>query len=38
MYSSLNIVWVIKLKRMMGWACSAYGGEEMRVEGFGVET
>jgi len=21
----------------MGWACSAYGGEEMRIQGFGGE-
>ena len=22
----------------MGWACSAYGGEERRIQGFGGET
>ena len=26
LYSSINIVWVIKSRRKMGGACSAYGG------------
>jgi hypothetical protein len=36
---SPNIVWVIKIeKNVMGGACSAYGGGERRVQGFGGET
>ena len=39
LYSSPNIVWVIKIvKNEMGGACSAYGGGERRVQGFGWET
>ena len=39
LYCSPNIVRVIKSRRM-GWAgaCSAYGGGERRVQGFGGET
>jgi len=37
-YSSPNIVRVINSRRMRwGGACSAYGGEERRVQGFGAE-
>jgi hypothetical protein len=25
-------------KNEMGWTCSAYGGEERRIQGFGGET
>ena len=39
LYSSPNIVRVIKSRRTrMGGACSAYGGVEGRVQGFGGET
>ena len=46
LYSSPNIVRVIKLRRMkwaghvvrLGGACSAYGGGERCVQGFGWET
>jgi len=39
LYSSPNIVRVIKSrKNVMGGACSAYGGEERRTQGFGGET
>jgi hypothetical protein len=39
LYSSPNIVRVIKIeKNEMGEACNAYGGEEMRMQGFGGET
>ena len=38
LYSSPNIVRVIKIeKNEMGGACSAYG-EERRIQGFGGET
>ena len=39
LYSSPNIVRLIKLRRMR-WegACSAYGGGERRLQGFGGET
>jgi hypothetical protein len=37
LYSSPTIVRVIK-SRMMGGACSAYGGGEKNVHGFGGET
>ena len=38
LYSSHNIVWVIKLRRMR-WArqVAGVGGEERCIEGFGVE-
>ena len=40
LYSSPSIVRVIKSRRMneMGGACSAYGGGERCVQGFGGET
>jgi len=39
LYCSPNIVRVIKSKKNeMGGACSAYGGEERRIQGFGGET
>ena len=38
LYSSPNIVRVIKLRRMMGGTCSAYGGGERHVQSFGGET
>ena len=39
LYSSPNIVWVIKFeKNEMGGPCSAYGGEEKRIQVFGGET
>jgi hypothetical protein len=39
LYCSPNIVRVMKLRRKeMGGACSAYGGEERRLQGFGGET
>jgi hypothetical protein len=38
LYSSPNIVRVIKFENEMGGACSAYGGEERCVQGFGGET
>jgi len=37
-YSSPNIVRVIKIQNEMDRACSAYGGGERRVQGFGGET
>jgi hypothetical protein len=39
MYSSPNIVWVIKLKRMR-WAghVACMGGEKRRTQGFDGET
>jgi hypothetical protein len=39
LYVSPSIVQVIKSRRM-GWggACSAYGGEERHLQGFGGET
>jgi len=39
LYTSPNIVRVIKSRRMrLGRACSAYGGGERCVQGFGGET
>ena len=39
LYSSPNIVRVIKSRRMQwGGACSAYGGEQRRILGFGGES
>ena len=38
LYSLPNIVRVIKSRRIMGGACSAYGGGEKCVQGFGGET
>ena len=42
LYSSPNIVWVIKSRRMrwalMGVACGGYGGRERCAQGFGGET
>jgi len=39
LYSSPNIIWVIKSRRMR-WvgACSTYGGQERCIQGFGGET
>ena len=37
LYSSHNIVWVIK-KKEMGRACGASGGGERHMQGFGGET
>jgi hypothetical protein len=37
-YSLPNIVRVIKSRRMIGGTCSAYGGGEKCVQGFGGET
>jgi hypothetical protein len=36
--SSPNIIWVIKSRRMNGWACSTNGGEERCIQGFDWET
>jgi hypothetical protein len=38
LYSSPNIVRVIKIENEMGGACSTYGGEERCIQGFGGET
>jgi len=39
LYCSSNIVRVIKIeKNEIGGACSAYGGEEGCIQGFGWET
>ena len=38
LYSSPNIVRVIKIENEMGEACNAYGGEEMCIQGFDGET
>ena len=38
LYSSYNILRMIKIKSEMGEACSAYGGGERCVQGFGGET
>jgi hypothetical protein len=38
LYSSPNIVWVVKSRDEVGGAFSAYGGEERRVQDFGEET
>jgi hypothetical protein len=38
LYCSPNIVRVKKIeKKQIGAACSAYGGEERRIQGFGGE-
>jgi hypothetical protein len=37
LYSSPNIIWVMK-SRMMGGACRGYGGEEGHIQSFGGET
>jgi len=37
LHSSPNIIRVIK-SNMMGGACSAYGGEQRRIQSFGGET
>jgi hypothetical protein len=37
LYSSPNIIWVIK-KKKMGGACGTYGGHERCLQGFGGET
>ena len=38
LYSSPNIVRVIKSRSVVGGACRMYRGEERRIQGFGVET
>jgi hypothetical protein len=39
LYTSRSIVRVISIeKNEMGGACSAYGGKERRIQGFGGET
>jgi hypothetical protein len=39
LYSSPHIVLVIKSRKMrLGGICSAYGGEERGIQGFGVGT
>jgi len=39
LYSSPNTVRVLKIeKNEMGGTCSAYGGEERRIQAFGRET
>ena len=39
LHCSPNIVRLIKIeKNEMGWSCSAYGGEDRRIQGFGGET
>jgi len=39
LYCSHNILLGEKVEKSeMGGACSAYGGEEMCLQGFGVET
>ena len=39
LYSSPNNVWGDNIeKNEMGGACSAFGGEERRIQGFGGET
>jgi hypothetical protein len=38
LYSSPNIIRVFKIENEMGGACSAYGGEERCLLGFGGET
>ena len=38
LYSSPDIIRVIKLIIQMDRACSTYGGEERYVQGFGGET
>ena len=38
LYVLPNIVRVIKSRRMRWGACSTYGGEERRIQGFGGKT
>jgi hypothetical protein len=38
LYSSLNIIRVIKSRRQMGRTCGTYGGEERCIKGFSGET
>jgi hypothetical protein len=38
LYSSPNIIRVIKSRRQMGRTCSGYGGEESCIQGFNGET
>jgi hypothetical protein len=38
LYSSQNIVWVIKSRREMGRTSGTYGGEERCIQGFNVKT
>ena len=38
LYFSPSIVLVIKSKMRWAGVCSAYGGEERRIQGFGGET
>ena len=38
LYSSPSIVRVVKSSDEVGGACSMYGGEERRIQGFGGET
>jgi hypothetical protein len=38
LYSLLNIVQVVKSRRMMGKACGTYGGGERCAQGSGGET
>ena len=38
LYSTPNIVWVIKIENEMGEAYNAYGREEMCKQSFGGET
>ena len=38
LYSSPNIPVMKSRKMLMGGACSTYGGEERRKQGFGRET
>jgi hypothetical protein len=38
LYSSPNIIWVIKSRRQMGRTCGTYGGEERCIQGFSGET
>jgi hypothetical protein len=38
LYSSPNIIRVVKLRRQMGRICGTYGGNEKCIEGFSGET
>jgi hypothetical protein len=38
LYSSPNIVGVIKIENEMGGVCSTYGGEETHIQGVGGKT
>jgi hypothetical protein len=38
LYCSPNVVWVKKIEKGMGGACSSNGGGETRIQGFGGET